>query len=353
MSDRPRMLIYGANGYTGRLIVQHVVALGMQPVLAGRNIEEIPSLAQEVGLEWRVVDLSDPNKLDEVLEGVTVVIHCAGPFSRTYLPMAAACIRSKVHYLDITGEIVAFEGLKAMHEKAKKAGVMLMPGVGFDVVPTDSLAAHLKRRLPDATRLTLGFMGLGSISHGTATTMVENLHQGSVVRENGAFKRIRSCERVKTIDFGLGPKLSMAIPWGDVSTAHHTTGITNIEVYTPIPKGMRPLLRASGYMGWLLGAKPLQSLLKTLIDNQPAGPDQETRDKGSSYIYGEVSNDSGEVAISRMVTPEGYNLTVLAAVAIADRVMRGGFEAGYQTPAGLYGPDMILEIDGVKRFDVS
>jgi len=347
------MLIYGANGYTGRLIVDHVVALGMKPVLAGRNIEEIPSLAQSVGLEWRVVDLADPNKLDEVLEGITVVIHCAGPFSRTYLPMAAACIRSKVHYLDITGEIAAFEGLQRMSDKARKAGVMLMPGVGFDIVPTDSLAAHLKGRMPDATRLTLGFMGLGSVSHGTATTMVENLHRGSLVREKGVLKPIRSCERVRVIDFGLGPKESMAIPWGDISTAYHTTGIENIEVYTPIPKGARYLLRASGYMGWLLGAKPTQKILKSLVDNRPAGPDQVTRDQGGSWIYGEVVNDSGEVAISRMVTPDGYSLTVLAAVAIADRVMRGGFESGFQTPAGLYGPDMVLEINGVKRFDVS
>ena len=353
MSDRPRLLIYGANGYTGRLIVEHVVALGMKPVLAGRNVEEIPSLAQSVGLEWRVVDLSDPNKLDDVLQDMAVVIHCAGPFSRTYLPMAAACIRSNVHYLDITGEIVAFEGLKAMHEKAKKAGVMLMPGVGFDVVPTDSLAAHLKSRMPDATRLTLGFMGLGSISHGTATTMVENLHEGSVVRENGRFKRIRMCERVRTLDYGLGHRLSMAIPWGDVSTAHHTTGIGNIEVYTPIPKGMRYAVRASGYMGWLLGASPTQKILKTLIDHRPSGPDAETRDKGGSWVFGEVTNDSGEVAISRMITPDGYSLTVSASVAVADRVMRGSFEPGYQTPAGLYGPDMVLELDGVKRFDIS
>lgn len=352
MSDRPRMLIYGANGYTGRLIVERAVALGMKPVLAGRSIEQIPSLAQQFGLDWRVVDLADPNKLDEVLTGMTVVIHCAGPFSRTYLPMVAACIRSKVHYLDITGEIAVFEGLKKLSDKSTNAGVMLMPGVGFDVVPTDSVAAHLKTRMSDATHLTLGFMGLGSVSHGTATTMVENLHQGSVVRENGAFKPIRTAERVRTIDFGLGPRLAMAIPWGDVSTAHHTTGIGNIEVYTPIPKGSRWMLRASGYVGWVMGAKSIQSALKSWVDRRPAGPDLASRERGGSWVFGEVKNLAGEVASTRMVTPEGYTLTALTSVAIADRVMRGESRPGFQTPAGFYGPDMILEIEGVTRVDV-
>ena len=165
-------MIYGANGYTGRLIVERAVALGMKPLVAGRDVLAIPQLADDLGLEWRVFDLDDPNELDRGVEGMHVVLSCAGPFIRTFAPLARACIRSKVHYLDVTGEVEVFEGLNALSEKADKAGVMLMPGVGFDVVPTDSLAAHLHARMPDACALDLGFAGMTSVSHGTALTMV-------------------------------------------------------------------------------------------------------------------------------------------------------------------------------------
>src|SRR5205823_3031807 len=112
--------------------------------------------------------------MDDCLREVQVVLHCAGPFSRTAKPMADGCLRNRVHYLDITGEIGVFESLAARDGEAKSAGVMLMPGVGFDVVPSDCLAAHLNRRLPSATKLTLAIQGQSRLSRGTLTTMLEN-----------------------------------------------------------------------------------------------------------------------------------------------------------------------------------
>ncbi|MCB0159791.1 MAG: saccharopine dehydrogenase NADP-binding domain-containing protein, partial [Caldilineaceae bacterium] len=180
-------MIYGANGYTGALTARMAVAQGLRPVLAGRNADAVEALAAELGLDARVFDLTDPAAVDAGLAEMAVVLHCAGPFTRTSKPMADACLRTGVHYLDITGEINVFETLAARDDEAKQAGVMLLPGAGFDVVPTDCLAAHLHRRLPTATRLVLAFQALSDVSHGTATTVIEQMGQGrgGMVRRDG------------------------------------------------------------------------------------------------------------------------------------------------------------------------
>ncbi len=141
-------LIYGANGYTGELIAREAAARGMKPILAGRSQNKIEPLAKELGLVFRTFSLEDKKSLDYTLKEVDFVIHCAGPFSLTSAQMVNGCLRTGTHYLDITGEIQVFEEMAARIAKAKDAGIMIMPGVGFDVVPTDSLACHLKNRMP-------------------------------------------------------------------------------------------------------------------------------------------------------------------------------------------------------------
>src|SRR5687768_6337878 len=165
------ILVYGANGYTGELIARFAREQRVDLILAGRSSAPVRAVAERYGFEHRVFALDAIPAIVAELDGVSVVLHCAGPFSRTAKPMAEACLKSRVHYLDITGEVSVFEQMVARDAVARRAGVMLLPGVGFDVVPSDCLAAHLKTRLPDATHLVLGIMGLGGkISHGTATT---------------------------------------------------------------------------------------------------------------------------------------------------------------------------------------
>jgi short subunit dehydrogenase-like uncharacterized protein len=198
------LLIYGAPGYTGRLIVARARAAGLRPILAGRDAAAVHTLAAAHRLEARIATLDAPATLDALLRGVTVVLHCAGPFSRTSAPMVAACLRTGVHYLDITGELQVFEAVAAQHDAAKRAGVMLMPGTGFDVVPSDCLAAHLHRRLPTATALALGFRALGGVSRGTALTMVEGLGRPGWIRQGGVLTPVPPGFHARTIDFGDG-----------------------------------------------------------------------------------------------------------------------------------------------------
>ncbi|MBS1797791.1 MAG: saccharopine dehydrogenase NADP-binding domain-containing protein [Acidobacteria bacterium] len=343
-------LIYGANGYTGELITRFAAERGLKPLLAGRNAEKIGALAKRYGFAHRVFDLGETEKLDAALGEVATVLHCAGPFSLTSAKMVEACLRTKTHYTDITGEIAVFEATAARDGAAQDAGVMLMPGVGFDVVPSDCLARHLKDRLPSATRLTLAFYGLGKISHGTQATMTMNVGRGGAIREDGVIVEVPAAWKTREIDFGETVETGVTIPWGDVATAFYSTGIPNIEVYTIVPEPQLRLLRLSRYLGWLLATAPVQRILQKQI---PAGgPSDAERAAGRTYLWGEAADDAGNRVESRQKGAEGYTLTALTALKITEKILAGNFRAGFQTPARAYGADLILEIEGVERTDV-
>ncbi|MET0754128.1 MAG: saccharopine dehydrogenase NADP-binding domain-containing protein [Pyrinomonadaceae bacterium] len=343
-------LIYGANGYTGELITRFAAEQGLKPVLAGRNQAKIEELARAYDFDFRVFDLKDSAKLDAALQEVEFVLHCAGPFSLTSKPMVEACLRNKRHYLDITGEIAVFETMARLDKKAREAGIMIMPGVGFDVVPSDCLAKYLKDKLPAATHLTLAFYGMGKISHGTQATMTMNVGKGGAIRKNGEITSVPAAYKTREIDFGEIQKTGVTIPWGDVSTAFYSTGIPNIEVYTVMPASNLKMLKMSRYIGWLLATKPAQNYLQKQIPT--GGPNDEERAKGKTFLWGEASDDKGNKVEARQQGPEGYTMTALTALKIARKILDGNFCAGFQTPAKCYGADLILEIEGTRREEV-
>jgi short subunit dehydrogenase-like uncharacterized protein len=349
MTDR--LLIYGANGYTGELITRYAVERGMKPIIAGRNAIAIEELAKKHHIEYRVFSLDEAARVDAALQEVDMVLHCAGPFSITSRPMVEACLRNKKHYTDITGEISVFESTAALDDRAKASEVMLMPGVGFDVVPSDCLARHLKDRLPSATHLSLAFYGMGRISHGTQATMTMNVGRGGAIRKDGKITPVIAAFKSREIDFGEVKKLGVTIPWGDVSTAYYSTGIPNIEVFTVMPKQNLKMLKYSRYIGWLLATKPVQDYLQKQIP--PGGPSDEERAKGKTLLWGEARDLNGNRVESRMEGPEGYTITALAALNIAQKILVGNVKPGYQTPAKAYGADLVLEIEGITRQDVA
>ena len=279
-----------------------------------------------------------------------MVLHVAGPFSQTAKPMIAACLQAKAHYLDITGEIPVFELAKSYDAAAKQAGIMVMPGAGFDVVPNDCLALYLKQQLPDAIQLRLASTSLGSgLSHGTATTMAASLGEGSCVRQNGAIIRRPLGHKGLWCDFGVKKLFVMTIPWGDISTAFHTTQIPNIETYTAIKPWIWRLLMLQPAFNWLLRTAAVRNFIRTQINKRPAGPSEVQRQNSKSLVWGEVRNAAGKRVAARMVTPDGYTLTALASLLITRKVLDGNFTAGYQTPASAYGAGLVLEIPGTSR----
>jgi short subunit dehydrogenase-like uncharacterized protein len=345
------ILLYGANGFTGELIAREAVRRGIRPILAGRNEAALSSLAGELGVQHRIFGLDDSTAIERELKDVAVVLNCAGPFAHTARPLADACLRARVHYLDITGEAAVFEDMARRDAAARAAGVMILPGAGFDVVPTDCLAVHLKRRLPSATRLALGFQVATRMSKGTTLTVIENLGDGGLARKGGHLQKVPAAWKTRIIDFGEGPTKAITIPWGDVVTAHHSTGIRDIEVYMGAPFATRAAVKSSRYLGWLFGSRAMKNWLAKRARSGPPGPSASERNQGRSLVWGEVIDDKGGRAVSRLRGPESYNLTVAAALAVVGRILNGEAPHGFQTPALAYGPDFVLSLPGLTRTD--
>ena len=346
MSDLSHCLLYGATGYTGTLMAELAAAAGERPILAARSEGKLKPLAERLGLPWRAVGLDDPDALDAALHGIDVVLHAAGPFARTSAPMVAACLRTKTHYLDITGEIPVFEACFAQDGAAKAAGITVLPGVGFDVVPSDCLAAHTAARMPGAKSLVLAFKTVGGrISHGTATTMVTGLGEPSARRIGGRIRAVRMGSRSRKIDFGRGPKPALGIPWGDVSTAFHSTGIPDVEVFLSATGGMIAGACVGGFLGPLLKTEFVRNLAQKRIDAADAGPGAEQRGKAFSILVAEVS-DGERTLTSRLRCSEGYDLTARSGLEVARRAARGELPTGFQTPSRALGADFVLELEG-------
>lgn len=346
-------LIYGSTGYTGRLIVEEALRRGLRPVLAARNADALRAQAEPLGLEWRPASIDDATALDTAIAGATVVLHCAGPFHRTWRAMSDACLRAKAHYLDITGEIAVFEGLAGRDAEARAAGIMLLPGVGFDVVPSDCLAAHLARRLPGAERLSLAFHPTGGTSRGTLSTIVEGLGGPGAARIGGRIVSVRQAWRTRQIDFGDGkPRDATTIPWGDISTAYHSTGIPNVAVYVSMKPSVRRAIVATRWLSPLLRSKVVKQFLLSRVRSAPAGPTEQARAESASLLWGEAVTSDGRRVESRLRAASTYVLTAQTAVHLAAKALGGAAPVGFQTPSRAYGADVILEIPGVTRTDV-
>lgn len=343
-------LLYGANGYTGQLIARYSLQYDLQPLLAGRRKEALLPLATQLKLSYKIFDLNNSHALQDALKEVKVVIHAAGPFQCTARQMIDACLQTKTHYIDINGDISVFEMLKQYDAAAKQAGIMILPGAGFDVVPTDCVALLLKKFLPDALHLRLAFATIGGgLSHGTASTMLNKLGEGGNIRKNGKIIPVPLGQNGFWVDFGKRKLFVISIPWGDVSTAYFSTGIPNIETYAGVPRGVYRLLKLQPLFNWLLRSSYIRKFIRKKIDQRPPGPTDEMRLKAESLVWGQVTNSEGKAVAARLSGPDGYTLTAHSSLLIAKKILQGNFSTGYQTPATAYGEDFVMDIPGIHR----
>ncbi len=351
MSTRPWM-IYGAYGYSGELIAREAVARGETPILAGRRPEPLSQLGSELDLEIRPFQLETSPILERQFADVELVLHCAGPFASTFRSVSEACLRTGTHYLDITGEIDVFESLARRHRQAQEAKVVVMPGVGFDVVPSDCLAVHAgelfsQRYGTRGQRLTLGLMGLDETSRGTALTMIDQLGQGGRVRRDGELVGVPMGTPERLLDFGEGPTLCMAIPWGDLATAYRSTGIPNIEVYIPVSPARRAGVKMVRSLGPLLRLGVTRALLRSRV--KAGGPTEESRARTRVLLMAIVEGDEGKVS-STVHTPDGYTFTARSSVECVRRILAGEVEAGSWTPAQALGTEWVTRLEGVGEY---
>ena len=342
-----KLMLYGANGYTSRLIIKELVGQNIKPILAGRNQEKINSLADKHGFDSSIFSLDNPDNIDDNLKRIDVIINAAGPYSLTAKSLIDSCIRTKTHYIDITGEIDVFVYAESKHEEATDAGIIICPGVGFDVIPTDCLAAYLKEKCPDATHLTMAWLTKGSRpSKGTAKTAVEGLALGGKIREDGVIKKVPLAHKEREIDFGAGPINTMTIPWGDIFTAYHSTGIPNIEFYfARSHQSVKKLRRQRKFLG-ITKFGWVKKLIKNRIDKVWNPTSAEERAKAQSFFWGEVKNKKGKTVVGRFNSADGYNVTAWGTVEVAEYLLGDHTHKGYYTPSILMGKELIEKMPG-------
>lgn len=340
-------LVYGANGFTGRLVVERAIALGLRPIVAGRRENALGPWAFPLGLEYRVFDLEDAAALDAGLDGVDVVLHCAGPFSATSAPMLDACLRKRVHYLDLTGEYEVIEAIFARDAELRAAGIAAVPAVGFDVVPTDCMAAQLAAALPDATWLEMGILSQGAMSRGTGRTAVELLRVPGIARINGKLRTVKPAWRTREVTIDGKDRTFVSFQLADVSSAFHATRIPNVVMYMAIPP------RFVGWLPWLETVQPwltgawVQRRMRAWVDKNLTGPDEETRASSVNRIWGRAEAPDGRLVIGRVQTPEGYRFTAIAAVAAVSYVLEHGVPPGAHTPSTAFGAHFVDGLEGV------
>lgn len=351
MATNPKWMIYGATGYTGKLIAAKAIELGQKPTLAGRNPDKVRALAEKLGLPWAAFSVDDTDAATAALQDHALVLSVAGPFSATAKQMMTACIETGTHYLDVTGEIAVFELAASLNDAASKAGISLMPGVGFDVVPSDCLAAHTAARAKNPQSLVIAIKGLGGPSQGTAKTAVESLGAGTMARKGGVIKSFPAGKLQRSFDLNARPEPFLAVSWGDVSTAYYSTGIGDIEVYFPNEGPIKSMTTMSRFFGPVMASNMVKNFLKKQIDKMPAGPTDAERERDTSLLLAEVIDADGTVYKSTLATPNGYTLTAESAVRCALLKLTGEGNTGFQTPSKAFGADFVTTLSDCKLED--
>jgi short subunit dehydrogenase-like uncharacterized protein len=352
MNASSRWLLYGAYGYTGKLITEEAVERGHRPLLAGRDASKLQQLASRYDLEYQVLSLDNEETLAAVVSRYDLLLHAAGPFIHTSAPVVRACLAGNTHYLDITGEIPVFEDLFSFDQRAGEQGVALIGGVGFDVVPSDCLAGYLAQDFQDAISLELAFAGLGEFSPGTAKTAIEGLPKGGVRRRDARYVPYPLGQGATKILFSDGrTRSAIPIPWGDLATGFRSTGIPNITTYMAISARQERYLRYIAAIGQrIMAAKSIRYLAKKLVETIVHGPDKTTRQHGRSYLWARVAGGNGNTSQAWLETLEPYHLTAVASVRALERVLGGGI-TGALTPVQAFGPDFVLELGDTTRHD--
>jgi short subunit dehydrogenase-like uncharacterized protein len=330
--------VLGHRGFTGRLICEAWSRLHSAPVHT-LDLSRTAPLAAQL------------DSLRAMVKPGDMVLNCLGPFGDTYSPVLRSCLATGAHYLDICAEWRVFEGLHSADRAARDAGIMLLPGIGFDVVASDCLAAHMARRLPDATRLQIGIAGLDLVSRGSARTIAQLVGEPVRVRRNRiivADPRIRD----ETFDFGDGPTRAIAVSWGDVSTAYYTTGIPNVDVYFESTPATMSLAFANRTFGWMFRNPLLERTAQQFASRLRSGPSAAERESRRVTVVARATDANSRSVESRLVTNEAYTFTAQAACAVMQEATNGCIEPGFQTPGKLLGADFVLQIEGSKRYDV-
>jgi short subunit dehydrogenase-like uncharacterized protein len=334
MSGTQTWMIYGAAGHTGALIAQHARERGHRPVLAGRSAPAISALAGQLGLPHRAAALDDPAALSAAVAGVDLVLNAAGPFLHTAVPLAQACLDAGVHYLDIGNELQVFRALYDLDQRARRAGVVIIPGVGFGVVATNCLARYVSDAVGGAQHLEVAARAASAQpGPGVAASIRDNLPYGGWIRHAGQLQQQPLGSGGTTISLPDGSCRVMPFPTGDLEAAFQATGAPGIIAYSAVPGDSAAVKPESG------ARQP------GTTDRAVAGPAV-----GRSFGWARATGPDGAMAEAWLQTGESYAFTAAASIRAVEETLAQS-PRGALSPAAAFGAGFAFTIPGTTRID--
>ena len=323
-----KLLIYGATGFTGTLIVQEAARRGLAFDIAGRSEEKLSALAGEFNVPYHVFPVGDSDGWKKGMEGKTALLNIAGPFSETAEQAMEACIQFKVHYFDITAEVDIYHLAESKDTAAKAAGIMLLSGAGL-FATYDPLVVHTAQRVKNPVAIRAAFKYSGGFTPGSVASASNIMNAGLLVRKNGKIIKLTEAPSA-AFDLGDGPEDFSLMPLGGVVLSFKSTGIPDIEEYFKVG----------------LAADATEDGAIQFKEGHPIEPGTER-----SKILVEVTGKDGTVVRSMADMPDGYGPTVTSAIEVVSRALNGEYRSGYQSPASAYGAELLTSLENVNITD--
>ncbi|KAL7907078.1 Saccharopine dehydrogenase domain-containing protein [Trichoderma velutinum] len=325
-------MIYGATGYTGRLASEYSKSIGLNAVVAGRSTGSIKQLADSLGFSYRTFDANDRQAVDENLRGIRVLLNCAGPFARTAEPLMDACIRSGVHYLDVSAELISYQLAEQKNDEAKAANVMLLPGCGGSVAMLGCLAGHAIKSINKVTSIDIALFVAGAMSRGSAISAAEGVTAETLQRQNGQLIEHKVQDTAEfDFDDGKGSVSCFPVTLPDLLTIWKSTDSPNIKTFVHVSGNAFP----TGDLAAL-----------------PDGPTADERKANPYHAAVVAKGEDGAIKKAVLHTANGYEFTSVACIEAAKRVLDGKAKGGFQTPVIAFGSDFVTTILGSTLKDI-
>ncbi|KZM24046.1 uncharacterized protein EKO05_0004600 [Ascochyta rabiei] len=320
-------MIYGA-GYTGELTCEYAKSVGLDFVIAGRHESKVTAVATRFQVESRIFALDNSVADGTALNGIQVLLNCAGPFSQTVGFLVKACIQRGVHYLDVSAELGTYRLVQRLHEDAVKANTMLMPGGGASVALLGCLAARVLEDVNQPYSVDVALQVSGPMSRGSVMSSAESVTVDCLQRLRGELVP-QDTGSTKDFDFddGNGTVTCFPVTLPDLITIWLSSGVPNIRIFVHA-------------LGTFDSTGDISSL--------PDGPTTEQRDENPYRAAAVVTAADGTVKRAVLQSVNGYTFTSVASVQAAKRILNGQVVAGYQTPFAVFGSDFAEVITGFR-----
>ncbi|MGK8506158.1 saccharopine dehydrogenase family protein [Nocardia asiatica] len=347
----PKIVVFGATGYTGRLTAEALIARGAAPVLAARSATALEKLAADLGgAETAVADVTDPGSVRALLARGDVLVTTVGPFLRYGGPALAAAVAAGAHYFDSTGEGPFIRSVFDHDDEARKAGIGLLTAFGFDFVPGNLAAGLALREAPDAVRADIGyFIASPGTSGGTRASMAGMLFERGFALRGGQVVPERTGSRIRSFDVAGRSRTGVSIPGSEhlaLSRAYPRLRAADVFLGLP-PAAARGLQAGSLLTGAVARVEPVKRLaagvLERVVQGSTGGPGPAERARTRSWAVAETFDDTGRVLASVTLTGvDPYDFTGAILAWGAQIALDGGLlGAGALGPVDAFGLDAL------------